>query len=470
MESSTIDNENELIRLDEISIRSVFVDLIKNAWVMILMAVSAVFLVSGYFSLVFVPEYTSSATLVVSARGAGANEAYANLFTATEMAEVFQDVFQGNVLKKLVRDNLSTDVGDFSITANVVSETNLLVVSVTAESPELAYRIILETMEHYSEVSDYVFENAVLSVLQEPRVPTSPSNHISKRRYQKYGALAAAFLAAAAIAVFSILRGTVKTEAAARNRLNGKVLALLGHEKKNRTLKSKLKKKNKAILITSPLVSFGYAETFQKLAFRIQYEMQKKEQKILLVSSVAENEGKSTVAANIAIALAQMGKKVILVDFDLRRPALYKIFESRAKKTEEFWRETLKLQGSQELQLMMKNKPTDNPVRFMNQKDLASMIRALREEFDFVVLDSSPMNVAADAEILMKYAEAGLLVVRQDLVWAQEINYYTERLEESELSFLGYVLNNFENSIPFVSRQYNYGYGKKYGRYGYGDY
>lgn len=461
-----MNNENTLIRLDEISIRSIVRDLLRNWWVMILAVLAALCFVSGYQNLVYTPVYTTNATLVVSGKGESTDSVYANLTVASEMAGVFQDVFNGNVMKKVVVESLTEDVGNFSISANVVPETNLLNVYVTAGTPKASYIVMKAVLERYPEVSEYIFSNAVLEILLSPQVPLAPSNSIDVGNYEKLGVLAALTASAGAICMLSVLRGTVKTEREARRKLDGTFLALIGHEEKNRTLKAKLQRKNKAILIWNPLVSFGYVEMFRKLAFRIQYEMKKQDKQVLLVSSVGENEGKSTIAANIAIALVQSGKKVALVDLDLRRPAIHKIFDRHEeKKKKGFWREKLQMPGNMEMSLIMNNRAVQNPVDYIQNMDLSKLLTQLRKEADYIILDSSPMHVAADAELLCSHVDAGILVVRQDWEDVKEINHYMKVLQKTDISFLGYVLNDFENTTLFGSKQYNYGYGKKYGRY-----
>ena len=331
-------NENEvLFRWDEISPRNIVEDWIRNWWVMILAGISALFLISGYLNLIYTPAYTSTSTLVISAKGSGTSGSYASLTTASEMADVFSDVFGSSVLKKLIITHLDPSVGDFSIKASTIPETNLLTVSATASTPKAAYQVLTEAIENYTEVSEYVFSNAVLDVLESPTVPLGVSNYASIGDYEKLSAIAGAVFAACAIAVASVLRDTIKTEISAKRKLKGTFLTLIGHEEKNKTVKTKIQKFHKTILITNPLVSFGYVETLRKLAFRVQYEMDKKEQKVLMITSVGENEGKSTVAANIALALAENGKKVALVDLDLRRPAIYKIFDKQRNNAKGFW-------------------------------------------------------------------------------------------------------------------------------------
>ena len=88
---------------------------------------------------------------------------------------------------------------------------------------------------------------------------------------------------------------------------------------------------------------------------------------------------------------------------------------------------------------------------------------------DYIIIDSSPVSVAADTEIISSHVDAVLLVIKQD--WAQitEINRFIEVLSKNNTDFLGYVLNDFENQSPIGKKQYNYGYGKYYEKYGYGE-
>ena len=103
------------------------------------------------------------------------------------------------------------------------------------------------------------------------------------------------------------------------------------YEEKNKSLKRKLRRKKQkaSILITDPVVSFEYVEAIKKLASRVLIRMEDRKGKVILLTSLLENEGKSTVAANLALALSEEGKKVLLVDADFRNPAIYKILNMR---------------------------------------------------------------------------------------------------------------------------------------------
>lgn len=449
--------EEEIVfYFDEVDIKSIIRDVIRNLWMILIAGISAILLVSGYQNIIYEAKYTSRSTLVVSAKGSGMNGSYSNLATTAEMAEVFSNVFSSSVLKKRIVEELNLHETNFVISANIIPETNLLVISVTGEQPLVVYQAICGAIDYYADVSEYVFSNAVLDVMEAPEVPLYPANALPLRSYQKKAGLGAAALMGLFLVFMSIKRDTIKTEAAARRRLKGTKLALIGHEVKNRTLKAKLYKKNKTILITNPITSFGYVETFRKLAFRIQSEMKKRKQKVLLVSSVEENEGKSTVASNIALAMAQNGKKVVLVDLDLRRPAIHKIFEIVNKEKSGFWREELSISKDHTMQLFLNRKVADNPAIFMKEKKIGTLLERCREQADIIIVDSPPMNAVADTELVLAYVDASVLVVRKDRGYTKDLNRAIEILEKGDTDFLGYILNDFENT---KKDGYSYGYG-----------
>ena len=223
-------DDEVLFYFDEISIKSIIRDVIYNFWMILVAGISAVLLVSGYQNIIYQAEYTSRATLVISAKGSGTTSSYANLTTTSEMAEVFSNVFSSSVLKKRIVEELGLQGEEFVITAQTIPETNLLALSATGKQPQIVYQAICGAIDHYADVSEYVFANAVLDVMENPEVPLYPSNAIPLRSYQKKAGLAGAALMGVFLVFMSVIRGTIKTEAAAVRRLKGTKLALIGHE------------------------------------------------------------------------------------------------------------------------------------------------------------------------------------------------------------------------------------------------
>lgn len=320
------------IRMDELNFRTILKDILKNAVFIILAVMIAVMGIRTYKNIVYVPEYTANATLAVMAKGNASNDTYSSLSTASSMAEVFSEVFQSDVMKEKIEEDLGSIPADTAIKSSLIPETNLLVLSVTAKDPQAAYRILQSILENYPDVSDYIFGNAVLEVVMDPEVPVGPSNALNTSKLEKLGILGAAGLIIALTIIFSILRDTIKTSRSAKRYLEGECLAVLPYETKNKTLKSKIKKINKAVLLNNPVIGFEYEEGCHRLASRLEFKTRTDEEKIILVTSVAENEGKSTVAINLAMALARKNKRVLLVDMDFPKPAVYKLLDQKVNK------------------------------------------------------------------------------------------------------------------------------------------
>ena len=313
-------------QIDDINFRSIVLDLIKNIWVIILAVLAVRMGISGYYELTYEPQYTSTATLAVTARGSS-NGSYSSLTTAMNMADVFSEVFQSDALKKMIEADIGESNIQGTINSSIISQTNLITLTVTSDTPAHAYQMIQSALDNYSSVSDYLFSNASLQMVKEPNVPYGPSNYVNYLRIQRMATLAAGGLTAAVIVLVSILRPTVKRKSSARRQLDGRILATIPYERKYKSIHEYLHKPKKSVLISSRLLSMPFTESNRKLATLIERHMTRHQQKVLLVCSVAENEGKSSVASNIALALADRHKKVLLVDGDLRKPALHRIFD-----------------------------------------------------------------------------------------------------------------------------------------------
>ncbi|MDD7391056.1 MAG: polysaccharide biosynthesis tyrosine autokinase [Lachnospiraceae bacterium] len=436
--------DDALFRLDEINIRSVIQDVLKNFWVVILLAVSAWMCVSAYAKIIYVPEYTSTVTFAVSAKGS--SSPYSALDTTKEMAEVFGEVFQSNVLRTKVAEAMGTDSIDGTVTTEVIPETNLLKVSVVSGSPESAFCVLKLILENYPSISDYLFGNAVLEIIKNPQVPTSPSNYFYAGRYQKLAALAAAALAVCVIALMSVLRDTVQTKQAAKRKLDGRLFGYIGHEAKKRAGKT-------AALICNSLVSYHFMEAYKSLCSKLDFHMRRRSEKVILISSASENEGKSTVAANLALALAANRKKVLLLDCDFRKPALHKVFEIDTSRLTDFGsyltKETitepdvvyLEKQG---IYVTINKNGYSSPQRMITSERMKAFLEKAGQDVDYIIIDSPPMMIASDAEALARLTDASLLVVRQDCTATGDINDCMDILRQSSPDFIGYVLNDFQ--------------------------
>lgn len=436
-------------KFDEINLYSVLRDLVRNFWVPLLLVVSVYLGIDAYEKLVFTPEYTSQATFAVSTRGSGTS--ISSLSLSSDMANVFTQVFQSNVMRDMLTEHMGSEELDARIVPNIIPNTNLMVVSVVSSSPEQSFRALNTVIEIYPELSDLMFSNAVLRVIKDPNVPLSPSNRLDMSSTREKLSLAAAVLGLAAVAALSVTRSTVQTPAAARRKIDARLLRSIRHEIKNKTLRAVRKKRNIAPLISSPFISRGFREDNQSLCAKLEYHMRKRDQKVILISSAGENEGKSTVTANLALNLAERGKRVVLLDCDFRKPAIHKIFETPAGEGKDFGfylthdeasPEFLQYLRKQNLFIGVNSTGYKYPQRLFTSPKLHSYLQALRAQADYIILDTPPMLVAADAEALASLADVAVLVVREDFMRVQDINDSIDALRTGVPDVAGFVMNN----------------------------
>lgn len=443
------------IRLDEINLHGLVALLLKNLWVIVALCISAVLCYTSVCRLTYTPTYTSSATFMVSAKDS--TSAYNSLTTTQSMASVFVEVFQSNVLREKIQQQMPDQRFDGTVNTVTIPETNILIVSVTSEEPDASFRALNLLVDNYSSISDYVFSNAQLEVIKDPVVPTAPSNPLDVESKYPLVLLISGFLAVGGIVAIYLLHDTVKTPKAARRKIDARLLRTINYEKKNKTLRSRLRKRNTAPLITNSLIKKDFIEDNLSLCSALEYHARKRGQQVILVTSVGENEGKSTIAANLALALSEKGRRVTLLDCDFRKPALHKIFDMPEGKEkaltsylmqEETDPSSCLIESKKHGILLGVSQSSGRSVtKLLNNGKLPALLQQLRTQADYIILDTPPMLAAADAEALAAMADTALLVVRADYMPTDSINNGLDRLRKSAPEVCGFVLNNYHTSL-----------------------
>lgn len=445
--------ENE-ISLDTISMDGVKRELLKNWWVILSFAI-AVFLGStGLGKLMYQPEYTATATLVVRVQG---DDAYSSLTETTQMAAVYSEVFQSNALRNLISESIGEEVQG-SISCAQIESTNLVSLAAVSPTPRQAYLFIHSALENYENIAGYVFTDAALELVQEPDVPEVPSNSSFLLENRVLLSVAGALGMCALVTVFYVLRQTVKVSHNAKELLDGNVIGVIPHEKKLHHNKKGKRKKFIPLLLTSPLISMAYAESVRRCASWLDNRMSEKNQQVLLFLSVLENEGKSSVLVNTAIGLAEMGKKVLVVDGDFRKPALYKILEVKNKGDQslsdnlENGLENARYIRTCGIYACLQYTAIEDPSRLLSSKELKTFIEEARSQYDYILVDSSPVSAAADAEVWMRRVDSVVMVVKEDAADIRAINDTVDVIYKGTGDFSGFILNNFHDKEQNTSR------------------
>lgn len=219
------------------------------------------------------------------------------------------------------------------------------------------------------------------------------------------------------------------------------------------------------------------AETFRNLRTNLLFIMGDPDKKVVLVTSTISGEGKTFMASNLAVSLALLGKKVILIGLDIRKPGLNKAF--RLSHKEKGITQYLAAPQSTDLHaliqpsgvtpnlsLILGGPIPPNPTELLARQSLEDAIRTLREEYDYIVLDTAPIGMVTDTLILSRVADASIYVCRADYTHKTDYQLINELQERHRLPNLCTVVNGID--MKKNKYGYYYGYGK-YGRYyGYG--
>ena len=447
--------EDKSLRLDQINFYGLVIVLLKNLWIIALLCISALLCYNSACRLMYTPEYTSTATFMVSAKDS--TSAYNSLTTTQSMASVFMEVFQSNVLREKIQEQMPEEKFDGTINTTTIPETNLLIVKVTSDEPDTSFRVLNLLVENYSSISDYLFANAQLEVIKDPVIPVSPSNPMKVEENYPTVGLIAALAAVVGILTLHMMHDTVKTPKAARYKIDARLLRTICHEEKNKTLRAKLRRKKIAPLITNTLIKKDFVEDNLSFCSALEYHARKRGQKVIMVTSVGENEGKSTVAANLALALVEKNRRVAILDCDFRKPSLHKIFETQAQRENTLTAYLLGEQsdaakcltqtGKHGVLLGVSHNSGRNITKLLNNGRLQMFLQQLRQQVDYIILDTPPMLAAADAETIAAMADNAVLVVRADFMPTSAINEGLDRLRKCAPEVCGFVLNNYRNSI-----------------------
>lgn len=423
-------------------------DCLYNWWIILLAGIIGFCSCQIYYTAFLKTRYTSSMTISVNLSGYTNEATVITLARVIQIATSFQEVMQSQVLVDIVERELGEEITG-TVQALQVEETNLINISVTDISPDKAYRTLCAIFDNHTTVTDSAFNNVIINVLSNPNMPSTYSNQRQMLIESIEFALLGMIICIGIITVISYFRDTIKNKSDIDNLLEGSLFGLVDHVNKR---KSKIKKSNDGLLLTNPLISFSFSDSFREMAAKLSSFQRTKNLKSFVITSAAENEGKTTITVNLAIALSEMGKRVIVVDSDFKLPAVFKFFDQSKAVPEKELGDFI-LGNIHELSsIIRKDKRTGiflacgkkkhrNSSEMVNSESFINMIRALENEFDVVLIDTPPACVVLDAEIIAEHASAVLFVVRQDFSPVEPTNEFLSNIEQDKL--IGCILNDY---------------------------
>lgn len=484
MSSETKESRNEeLIDISTI-VDDLWKGLVKFWWLFFVLASICASLFYFKERRAYSPVYTAYATYIVTSEDMYNYSDSYNQKAAEQIGTIFPYILSSDVLQQLVAEDMGMEQVPGSISSEVMEGTNLISVKAKAGSPQTAYDLLMAVIDNYPTVAAPVIGEVNMSLMDESGVPIGPDNPYNFKRTALKGAMVGIILTLILVLIYALTRNTIKKKEELKKFLNISCLGVLPRAR----FKKRGKVKKPRVMIDNEMIPWAFLEANRTTRTRLERTLKDKNIGSFLVTSAIAGEGKTTVACNLALGLVKRGHSVLLVDGDLRKPAVaptlgiengeysfYDVLTGCAT-----FREAEVNYLDTGLRVITGGRPIMNTQRLLNAKSVKDIMKELKTEAEYVIVDTPPSAILSDAAVISQYVDGALFVVRQDYAKVDEILEGIESLSDTGIPIMGCVLNAAEVGITgygygndYGYGRYGYGYGRygrygSYGRYGYG--
>ena len=190
-----------------------------------------------------------------------------------------------------------------------------------------------------------------------------------------------------------------------------------------------------------------YAEAIRTIKTNIKYSSADRNKKVILITSSEAGEGKSTISANLALSLSQDNKKVILIDGDLRKPSVHRQFRISAKEglsevlIGEKELEKTKVKIDDNLDIIPSGHIPPNPAELLASDKMEEILNTLREEYDYIIIDTNPLGIVADSQILSSKVDGVVLVAKYGSSKKENLITCKKLIDQVGGKVIGVVIN-----------------------------
>ncbi len=442
-----------------------YVRVLRKQWRLIVLCVLLAAGAAALATMQTTPLYRSGVTFFVSTPTDDARDAFAGGTFSQQRVRSYADIVAGPSTAAAVAQAVpglrASDVVD-SVTATVVPDTVLLETTVTDASPRRAEQIARGLADSFPGVIAALerpegggASPIKVSVVEQPTVAADP---VSPRPARNLAlALVLGLLLGVGLAVLrETLDNTVKNPEDARDAAGTATLGAIAYDAQA----------SKRPLIVSDSPRSVRSEAFRQLRTNLQFVQVDGPLRSLVLTSSVPKEGKSTTACNLAIAMAQTGVRVCLVEGDLRRPRVadYLGLEGAVGMTDVLigrvrLEDALQPWGDGMLEVLPSGPLPPNPSELLSSRGMGELMKALEQRFDLVLVDAPPLLPVTDAAILANLSDGAVLCVRVRSTRKDQLTQAAEALRAVDANLLGVTLTMVPTRGPNAYQGYGYGYG-----------
>jgi len=429
---------------------------------------------------IFEPEYESSVTVYAWQSNNGPDEIYSVKYQDIEANSRLVNDYKEIITSFRVQDEVFNQIkqnfpdvhnSDYKINTNLLRNTRILKIVASSSDPKLAQFAANATTSVFEKVVQSVMQQKNIKIIDSARLPKDP---VSPKRSVNImvGFITGLFLALLIVSAKELLDWTIKVPEEVLERLGKNVIGTIPENEdpdNGKKRKGKFGHSNKGSRIfIDEKDSSTIVEAFKILRTNIEFSIPgKQKSKIIMFTSTLPNEGKTTIVSNLALSMCESGKKVVLLDCDLRKPFLHKFFDVDNSQgivsilvgkasLEDSINKNLLGKG---LDLIVSGPIPPSPTELLMSDAYTQLLDELSKNYDYVFIDAPPTLNMADTAIIGRLVDATMLVITAGKTRIELIKRCIRQLHQSNIEVSGILLNRFNpDGGKFGYYHYHYHY------------
>lgn len=425
-----------------------FLTLLRRVWIIILVFCVICGAASGIISrITYKPEYTVTQTFTINVlEHPEANTASTSETTLSKaVPSLMTSATFMDYMSPFIEETGAS--GRFMVTS--LSNTNLFYITVVGRSNEDCITIINTLDEKSTYIMSKVLGDCEMELIATPSTSKFPSNSPKYIQAIIIGAMLELVIAFALLLVHTKFAKTFFDIDEAEKILNSQCLAIINEENVKRRSDTK-KQKNTMPIITSEDASLELNQSINKLSTRIMSYCRDKGANTIMLTSTIPGEGKTSICANVACNLADMGSRVLIVDCDLRKPNVFSSIDAnkdensltKAIESDKNASEFITKTDIENLYLLGNTATDENAVLNANSEKIKDIINSQKDNFDYILLDTPPVGMLGDGISISDAADAFVYVISHNYVNANYVKRSLSIFNSTDAKMLGFVINH----------------------------
>ena len=453
--------------MEEIDLKEFLKYLRKYIWIMLAAVVLFLSAALIYDLKIKTPLYKSTTTVVLnksenSSARATVQEDLTTLNYNQKLVATYSELVKSNSVLGQVAEELHIEGGANTLKKQIkvgnIEDTEILTISVEDKDAEQAAIIANKTADVFADVIEDKYGQKNVSQFDKAEVSTAQSNNTTLRD-AGIAAFVGLFLVVAVAFLIYYFDDSVKYSKNLENELDMPVIGKIAHGELSSKKNKNINNESEIMLISMPKASVS--ESIRNLRANLSFSSVDKGLKSLLITSTNASEGKSFCSSNLATAYAQSGKSVLLIDGDLRKGCLHRMFnlrnargfsdlliDSKSKSYDKYLKET-KIEG---LTVITRGTCPPNPSELLGSARAKTVIKKLLEQFDMIIIDGAPSMGLSDSIVASKLVDGVVLVCRDGKTNRADLVSVVNDYKKIDVLFLGVVMNDIKR------RSAGYGY------------